>query len=81
MAEVKTELLCTIKVIPAPTRIARYPVTHANGKGKSAKRNLMLLKPREHAWVRKTSDDGYFKKKTSRSHRIIQRTQIIHIPL
>ncbi len=35
IAEVKTELLWTIKVIPAPTTIAMYPVSHANGNGKS----------------------------------------------
>lgn len=35
MAEVKTELLCTMKVIPAPTKIAMYPVTQPKGKGKS----------------------------------------------
>lgn len=35
IAEVKTELLCTMKVIPAPTMIAMYPVTQPKGKGKS----------------------------------------------
>lgn len=36
IAEVKTELLCTMKVIPAPTKMAMYPVTQPNGNGKSA---------------------------------------------
>lgn len=35
MAEVKTELLWTMKVIPAPTMMAMYPVTQLKGKGKS----------------------------------------------
>lgn len=35
IADVKTELLWTINVIPAPTKIAMYPVTQAKGKGKS----------------------------------------------
>lgn len=35
MAEVKTELLCTTKVIPAPTRIAKYPASQPKGLGKS----------------------------------------------
>lgn len=35
MAEVKTELLCTKKVMPAPTTRARQPASQVNGKGKS----------------------------------------------
>lgn len=36
MAEVKTELLWTTKVIPAPTTMAKYPVSQLNGCGRSA---------------------------------------------
>lgn len=36
MAEVKTELLCTTKVIPAPTTMAKYPVSQLSGCGRSA---------------------------------------------
>lgn len=36
--DVNTELLCTMKVIPAPTRMARYPVNQAKGKGKSRRK-------------------------------------------
>lgn len=31
MAEVKTELLCTTNVTPAPTNMAMYPASHPNG--------------------------------------------------
>uniref|UniRef100_A0A4W6C523 Uncharacterized protein n=1 Tax=Lates calcarifer TaxID=8187 RepID=A0A4W6C523_LATCA len=36
MAEVKTELLWTTNVTPAPTNMAMYPASHANGYGRSA---------------------------------------------
>uniref|UniRef100_A0AAY4AS87 Uncharacterized protein n=1 Tax=Denticeps clupeoides TaxID=299321 RepID=A0AAY4AS87_9TELE len=40
MAEVKTELLWTTKVMPAPTMMAMYPVTQPKGNGKSVVRNI-----------------------------------------
>lgn len=35
IADVKTELLWTMKVIPAPASIARYPASQVKGNGKS----------------------------------------------
>lgn len=35
MAEVKTELLWTTNVTPAPTNMATYPASHSNGEGRS----------------------------------------------
>ena len=37
IADVKTELLWTMKVIPAPASIARYPASQVKGNGKSEK--------------------------------------------
>lgn len=37
IADVKTELLWTTKVIPAPASIARYPASQVKGNGKSKK--------------------------------------------
>lgn len=37
IADVKTELLWTTKVIPAPASMARYPASQVKGNGKSRK--------------------------------------------
>lgn len=39
MAEVKTELLWMMKVIPAPISMARYPDSQPRGYGKSVEGN------------------------------------------
>lgn len=39
MAEVKTELLWTTNVTPAPTTMAMYPVSQPNGYGRSVEIN------------------------------------------
>lgn len=43
MAEVKTELLWTTNVTPAPTNMAMYPVSHPNGEGRSVEKNITFM--------------------------------------
>lgn len=44
MAEVKTELLWTTNVTPAPTTIAMYPASHSNGYGRSVEIKIGEMK-------------------------------------
>lgn len=43
IADVKTELLWTTKVMPAPASIARYPASQVKGKGKSKNKTKHCL--------------------------------------